>query len=435
MSKITLSLWRDKRTSMKEVPVYVVIRHRSKRATVASGVTVEPKHWNERTGDVRKTHPHAGKLNRRLGEIVTEAQAAALDLVAAGREPWPLEVKARLEEFLHRSSAEEEEVPCLIAYGRALLAAYDARGQVSTYKVYRTALTKLRLFWCGPDAAQDERPELERPVRRPLPFLAITPPLLRQFQAYLIRQHKNRVNTVHKTMTSVRAILRQAQRDGLVGYEHRPFDGIRLSKEKVMKQKLTMDEVRAIHGLDLEAGSLLCLVRDMWAFAFFAGGMRFADVALMRREHIQTQGAGEEEEVRSFYKMGKTGNVHGVLLVPQALALLDRYGWRGKRPADRVFPLLDGYDLSTPKARRSAIEKRNALANKYLKKIQARAGITTNLTFHLSRHSLAGYLLESGADLYTIQKVLGHETASQTQEYLRGFKGQGPDAAMRSVHL
>lgn len=424
MAKITLSLWEDKRTSSREAPVYLVIRHRSKRATVATGVAVEPKHWNDRLQEVRKTADHPVQLNRRLQAIVGEAQAAAADLLSEGQEPWPALVKARVEAFLGRDAAAEPEAPeCFLRYGDALLESYKARGQISTYKAYRTAIRKLRTFW---------KAEGKGAV---MPFEEITPEFLRRFQSHLIGHYKNRTNTVHKNMTSIRAILRQAQRDGRASYAIRPFEAIRLSKERTVKEKLTTEEVRRVHALELEEGSLIGLVRDCWMFAFFAGGMRFADVATMQRRHLLATRVGGQEEVRSLYRMGKTQNVHGVLLVDQALAILDRYGWRKKAPDDFVFPLLEGRDLSTPIKRRRQIEARNALANKYLKKIQKKARIETNLTFHLSRHSLAGYLLEQNYDLLTIQKILGHEHAQQTEHYLRGFKGQGPDAAMRSIRL
>lgn len=414
MAKVSLSLWEDKRSPSHEAPVYVVVRHRGKRATVATGITLLPRDWNEGKQEVRKTQRHAAQLNGRLQQLVAEAQAAIAGTIAAGREPWPAVIKAHLEAYLGRDQVPEAPA-CFLAYGDALLESYKVRGQISTYKAYQTALKKLRAFW---------KPSV-------LPFEEITPELLRRFQSHLIKRYENRTNTVHKNLTSIRALLRQAQRDGLLSYAHRPFDAIRLTKERTVKEKLTTEEVRRIHALDLEPGSLLCLVRDCWMFAFFAGGMRFADVATLQRRHLLVEG----EEVRSLYRMGKTKNVHGVLLVEQAIMILDRYGWREKAADDLVFPLLQGYDLSTPISRRRAIEARNALANKYLKKLQRLAKIETNLTFHLSRHSMAGYLLEQGSDLLTIQKVLGHETAQQTEHYLAGFKGKGPDAVMRSIRL
>ena len=133
--------------------------------------------------------------------------------------------------------------------------------------------------------------------------------------------------------------------------------------------------------------------------------------------------------------MGKTEDIHGVLLVGEAVDILDRYGWRDQEPDDLVFPLLRGYDLTTAESRHKSKSARNAYANIRLKKIAKWAGLKKNLTFHLSRHALAGYLLEKGYDVRTIQKVLGHASVRITEQYLKGFGSAGPDDAMRSIDL
>ena len=215
-----------------------------------------------------------------------------------------------------------------LAFCREMLDQFERRGQIATFRAYQTAVRKLADF---------TRRKLGT---RELAYEALSVSFFRDFQTYLVQVKKNKPNTVHKNVASIRTLLYAAIKEGLFPQSKNPFFHITLKKEKVHRDKLDIEEIRKIEELEIEEETLLWHVRNWFMFAFYAGGVRFSDVALMQWKHVK----GE----RLSYRMKKTNEATSIGLVPQALEILEKYQHRNTGPEARVFSILDGYNISTP---------------------------------------------------------------------------------------
>ena len=415
MATFTPTLRADKIGQDGLAPVYLAVRHADTKRMVALGFRVRPKGWNENKRAVRKTEPDATQVNDAIGQAVSEGRSEAARRTAA-REPVSADA---LADHLRRwvsGPDDEAQTENFLPFFRRWVDAFAERGQPSTYKAYHTTCNRLTKY-----------------ARGRLMYADITPALLRAW-GHSMRAPKPhgeglKQNYVRKQLTTTRTALRAAVRDGHAPDNFRdPFDRLHgdalLRSERVEKGRLTVEEVAALASARCEPGSLVEAVRDGFALAFYAGGMRFGDTCLLRWTDVVRDAEGTA--VKLSYEAEKTGKATSIPLIPEARAIVDRYAERRPEAVAAggfVLPLLDGRAVSTPAKRRAAVASRNAYANEMLKVLAKRAGIAhpERVTTHLARHSLAAHLLEAGVGAHGIKEVLRHASVTTTERYLQGF--------------
>lgn len=136
----------------------------------------------------------------------------------------------------------------------------------------------------------------------------------------------------------------------------------------------------------------------------YAAGLRVSELLNLRIENVNTR----EGWVLAF---GKGGKQRFVPIHPQACARLNRYldareaQFASKTVGSEVFLNKNGRKIS----RQSVWKDLAALGRK--------AGISQPLHPHLFRHTFASHLLQGGADLRSLQEMLGHANLTTTQIY------------------
>lgn len=407
MAKVTPVLWKQKQNKEGLSPIYLRIEANDRRRYVSLRTFIRDSHWNKNALRVRKSHPQHNELNNLISQRIAEAEAEIVKLYTE-REAVTTEA---LKDVLTPEKPDQETD--FFAFADSVIDDLEKRGKLYTFKRYKSIAGKFKSF-----------------AGSPLSFDAITPKLLRAYETHLIDKHGNGPSTVASNFRAIRAILYRAIREGLLQQGLNPFFQFKIKQGKANRDKLTYSELQAIEDLDLEADSLIWHVRNYFLFSFYCAGIRFGDVAKLKRENIIRDG----DILRLNYQMSKTGTNKTIKLLPKACAIVQHYQSQKTGNSEAyVFPILERYDTSTAKKMLNAIAAQNALINKYLKKIASHAGITSKLSFHVSRHSFADIARQKGWDVYLISKALGHSSIKVTENYLKGFDTDALDSHMDNL--
>jgi site-specific recombinase XerD len=125
--------------------------------------------------------------------------------------------------------------------------------------------------------------------------------------------------------------------------------------------------------------------------------------------HLKVPDIDSERMVIRVHK-GKGGRDRDVLLSPKLLKTLREY-WRWMKPKTYLFPgMVNNWRADVPITPKVVWKAVNDAGK--------RAGISKRVAPHLLRHSFATHMLEAGADLRTIQVLLGHAKIGDTALYL-----------------
>ena len=134
----------------------------------------------------------------------------------------------------------------------------------------------------------------------------------------------------------------------------------------------------------------------------YAAGLRVSEVCTLQLSDIESA----PERMCIKIRQGKGGKDRYTMLSPHLLIALRSY-WPTCRSRQWLFP---------NKAGDGPI--RDETAQRMYWAACGQAGLTDAAGIHTLRHSFATHLLESGIDLHTIQRLLGHGHLSTTMRYL-----------------
>jgi len=221
----------------------------------------------------------------------------------------------------------------------------------------------------------------------------VGPDDLRRYQIYLLEERKLAVGTVVAEIAALRFFfLRVLKRRNMK--EDLPYP----KRRRRLPVVLSPEEVQRL------IGGAKNLYHRTLLLTLYGAGLRRSEVAHLKVRDIDSQ------RMLLRVDQGKGGRDREVPLSPTLLAALREY-YRWMRPQTYLFPgTQDGWRADRPITTKPIWEAVRLAAQ--------RAQIDKPVTPHTLRHSYATHMLEAGADLRTIQLLLGHADLSHTTVYL-----------------
>lgn len=212
-------------------------------------------------------------------------------------------------------------------------------------------------------------------------------------------------NTISYYLRNFRILYNQAIVDGCHSHNEYPFVKAQTRPEKTVKRALTRENLQSLANLMLEDASELEFSRDLYLFSFYAQGMAFVDIVLLKKSSI-CNGI-------LTYSRHKSKQLIRIAVTPQMQEIMDKY----KAAGEYIFPILDKQDSSEYKLYRLALGR----INRHLRRIAAMANIKVPLTTYTARHTWATLARDYGAPVSVISAGLGHTSEEMTRIYLKEF--------------
>lgn len=238
----------------------------------------------------------------------------------------------------------------------------------------------------------------------------INPEIIRQYRVYLSRLTDSKKTTLSRKtqgyhVIAIRSFLRWLLKNDFDVMSPDKIDLPKISERTV--KFLTGDQVDKL--LNAPTLSTIQGKRDKAILeVLYSTGLRVSELVSLDREKVNL-------ESREFGVVGKGGHARVVFLSQHAASWLEEYI---KSREDHFKPLFIRHKGKVdPSIADNKMRLTVRSVQRMIKKYGEKMKLPVDVTPHVMRHSFATDLLMAGADLRSVQEMLGHKNVSTTQIY------------------
>jgi integrase/recombinase XerC len=225
---------------------------------------------------------------------------------------------------------------------------------------------------------------------------------IRSYLAHLARRKLSRSSSA-RHLSALRSFFKFMMREGIVTAN--PARGVSTPRrEKFLPSVIQSSDIETLFE-QADCGKPLGVRDRAWMELLYASGLRIGELVgidlddiELRSRLVKVRGKGSKERIVPFGSKAEAA-IRAWLAARLELT-------RGHE--DERQPLFLNY-----RGQRITARSVRRLFDGYVRRASLRSGISP----HTLRHSFATHLLNAGADLRTIQELLGHVSLSTTQKY------------------
>lgn len=344
-------------------------------------ISCTPDLWNPRESRLNGKSREAVVTNAKLDKLLLSVNEAYASLLERKQQFTAEDIKNQLQGSVATQMTLLKRLDLYIDDLKSRVGVDVAVGTVPAYHYTRKALAEL----------------IKRQFNTPdIAFGQLNEQFIRDFQDYVLGERGYAMETVRHYLAILKKICKMAFKEG--HSEKFYFVHYKLPKQKETAPKaLSREDFERIRDVEISSRRpSLALTRDLFLFACYTG-TSYADTVSITEENLI---ADDNGELWLKYRRKKNELLARVKLLPEAIALLDKYkdNTRATLLPTQVYS--------------------NLRAN--MKSLRILAGLKTDLVYHAGRHSFASLVtLEEGVPIETISRMLGHNNIQTTQVYAR----------------
>ncbi len=400
--------------SKVETLIFLDFSYYRKRLRMSTKLSIAPCNWDSKAKLPKKSFMKYMELKEELSQCEKEAIESLNFYLEQGTIPEPRTLKARI---LGKTNLKHEAE--ILDFKERYIEFIEEKGievKELTLKKYRTLLLLIK--------------EYEVKLTSSVRFDTIDSTFEKKFKHFLTTTRKQKTDTVSKYLECLKVYMEWALNKGY--HKLIAFKGFKTPKTKPDVIYLTYNELTKLIDLNLQDNQRLAKVRDMFCFQCLTG-QRFSDLARLRWNELIKNTSGQKEW-HLFQQKGNKPKKLEILLVPDALSILNRYS--NDSMNSLVFE-----------------EISNQKFNVYLKELGKLAGINDNvvdrrycgkeavirsgpkyqfMTSHTARRTYVTISHQRGMDTKSIMNVTGHEDARTMHRYLGSHKAHTNNQALKA---